>query len=103
MPDYFLRASGSYFRRSRPSTSRPASLERMASASPTVQMGGVPETIPESFGEREVMIKDIEERTMLKRPATLDDVGNVAALAASHQAPTMTVSGLDITCGAELD
>lgn len=35
--------------------------------------------------------------------ATLDDVGNAAALAASDLARTMTASVLNITCGAYVD
>lgn len=40
---------------------------------------------------------------MLKRAATLDDVGNVAAFAASDQARTITASALNITCGSVVD
>jgi enoyl-[acyl-carrier-protein] reductase (NADH) len=42
-------------------------------------------------------------RTMLKRAATLDDVGNVAAFAASDRARTITASALNITCGSVVD
>lgn len=69
----------------------------------TLQTGGVPESIPESFDRREAITKEIEERTMLKRAATLDDVGNVAAFAASDQARTITASALNITCGSVVD
>ena len=69
----------------------------------TLQTGGVPESMPESFDGREAIIRDIEERTMLKRAATLDDVGNVAAFAASDHARTMTATALNITCGSEVD
>lgn len=69
----------------------------------TLQAGGVPESMPESFDGREAIIGAIEERTMLKRAATLDDVGNVAAFAASDHARTMTATALNITCGAEVD
>lgn len=69
----------------------------------TLQTGGVPESMPESFDGREAIIGAIEERTMLKRAATLDDVGNVAAFAASDHARTMTATALNITCGAEVD
>jgi enoyl-[acyl-carrier-protein] reductase (NADH) len=40
---------------------------------------------------------------MLKRAATLEDVGNVAAFAASEQARTMTATALNISCGAIVD
>lgn len=69
----------------------------------TLQTGGVPETIPEDFEGREAIVRDIEEGTMLKRAATLEDVGNVAAFAASDHARTMTATALNITCGAQVD
>lgn len=69
----------------------------------TLQTGGVPESMPGSFDGREAIINDIEERTMLKRAATLEDVGNVAAFAASDHARTMTATALNITCGSVVD
>ncbi len=69
----------------------------------TLQTGGVPESIPEGFDGREAIIEATERRTMLKRAATLDDVGNVAAFAASDWARTMTATALNITCGAQVD
>lgn len=69
----------------------------------TLQTGGVPESIAEGFDGRDAIIRDIEERTMLGRAATLDDVGNVAAFAASDHARTMTATALNITCGSEVD
>ncbi|HEX2240007.1 MAG TPA: 3-oxoacyl-ACP reductase, partial [Actinomycetota bacterium] len=41
--------------------------------------------------------------SMLKRAETLDDVGNVAAFAASDLARTMTATAFNITCGREVD
>jgi 3-oxoacyl-[acyl-carrier protein] reductase len=69
----------------------------------TLRTGGVPETIPEGFAGRERIVKDIVDRTMLKRAATFEDVGNVAAFAASDHARTMTATALNVTCGAEVD
>jgi 3-oxoacyl-[acyl-carrier protein] reductase len=69
----------------------------------TLQTGGVPESIPESFERREAIAEAIEGGTMLGRAATLDDVGNVAAFAASDRARSMTATALNITCGAEVD
>jgi 3-oxoacyl-[acyl-carrier protein] reductase len=66
----------------------------------TLQTGGVPETIPESFDGREEITEGIVGQTMLKRAATLEDVGNVAAFAASDHASTMTATALNISCGA---
>jgi 3-oxoacyl-[acyl-carrier protein] reductase len=48
-------------------------------------------------------IGDETTRTMLGRPATLEDVGNVAAFAASDRAAAMTATALNITCGDEVD
>ncbi len=69
----------------------------------TLQTAGVPETLPEGFDGREAIVGSIERQTMLKRAATLDDVGNVAAFAASDLARTMTATALNITCGAVVD
>ena len=41
--------------------------------------------------------------TMHGRAATLDDVGRLAAFAASDHARTMTATALNITCGSEID
>ena len=70
----------------------------------TLQTGGVPESIPEEFDRirREAIAKDIESRTMLGRAATLEDVGNVAAFAASDRARSITGSAINITAGAEV-
>jgi enoyl-[acyl-carrier-protein] reductase (NADH) len=69
----------------------------------TLQTGGVPETLPEGSDLREAITEATEQRTMLKRAATLDDVGNVAAFAASDWARTTTATALNITCGAQVD
>jgi NAD(P)-dependent dehydrogenase (short-subunit alcohol dehydrogenase family) len=69
----------------------------------TLQTGGVPESIPASFDRREAVAGEIEGRTMLERAATLEDVGNVAAFAASDQARTITASAINITCGSIVD
>jgi 3-oxoacyl-[acyl-carrier protein] reductase len=69
----------------------------------TLQTGGVADSIPEGFDGREAIVNDIEGRTMLKRAATLEDVGNVAAFAASDRARTMTATALNITCGSIVD
>jgi 3-oxoacyl-[acyl-carrier protein] reductase len=69
----------------------------------TLQTGEVPETIPESFDGREQITEMIAGSTILKRAATLEDVGNVAAFAASDHARTMTATALNISCGAIVD
>jgi NAD(P)-dependent dehydrogenase (short-subunit alcohol dehydrogenase family) len=65
----------------------------------TLQSGGTPEVIPAGFAGRQEIVDDITGRTMLGRAATLEDVGNVAAFAASGQARTITASAINITCG----
>ncbi len=40
---------------------------------------------------------------MLKRAETLEDVGNMAALATSDLARTMTATAINITCGRVAD
>jgi 3-oxoacyl-[acyl-carrier protein] reductase len=69
----------------------------------TLQTGGVPETIPQGAERMQAVIDDIVEATMLKRAATLEDVGNVAVFAASDWARTMTATALNITCGSVVD
>jgi 3-oxoacyl-[acyl-carrier protein] reductase len=69
----------------------------------TLQTGGVVDSLPEDFDGREAIIESIEQQTMLKRAARLDDVGNVAAFAASDWARTMTATTLNITCGTTVD
>jgi 3-oxoacyl-[acyl-carrier protein] reductase len=69
----------------------------------TLQSTGVPETIPEDFGGRDATTEEIVGRTMLNRAATLEDVGRVAAFAASDHARAMTATALNITCGDEVD
>ena len=64
-----------------------------------LQTGGIPETIPDDLEGRQAIIDDIVGRTMLGRAATLADVGNVAAFAASDRAAAITASAINITCG----
>jgi 3-oxoacyl-[acyl-carrier protein] reductase len=69
----------------------------------TLQTGGVAETIPGDFEGREALVASLTEPTLLKRTATLEDVGNVAAFVASDKARTMTATAVNITCGAIVD
>jgi 3-oxoacyl-[acyl-carrier protein] reductase len=69
----------------------------------TLRTGGVPESIPEGFERREAIVGQIEGDTMLKRAATLEDVGNVAAFAASDHARTITAAAINISAGAMVD
>jgi NAD(P)-dependent dehydrogenase (short-subunit alcohol dehydrogenase family) len=77
---------------------------------------GLPETIPDTgdagtdlgtgYGEgmtREAIIAGMREQTILKRLATLDELGKVATFLASDEAGPMTATFANITCGAVLD
>jgi NAD(P)-dependent dehydrogenase (short-subunit alcohol dehydrogenase family) len=68
----------------------------------TIQTGGVPEGIANNE-VRESIAQGIADLTMLGRPATLADVGNVAVFAASDWARTLTATKLNITCGTVVD
>jgi enoyl-[acyl-carrier-protein] reductase (NADH) len=63
----------------------------------------VPEVIPEDFAGREEIAAGIAGLTMLGRAATLEDVGNVAAFAASDRAGIITGTAINITGGAIVD
>jgi 3-oxoacyl-[acyl-carrier protein] reductase len=67
----------------------------------TLATGGVPESIPEDF--RGPIAERTEAETLLGRAATLDDVGNAAAFAASDWARTMTAATVNVSCGALVD
>jgi 3-oxoacyl-[acyl-carrier protein] reductase len=69
----------------------------------SLRTGGIVDTIPEDFEGGEEIRKSIVDATMLKRGATLDDVGKVAAFAASDHARTMTATALNISCGTMVD
>jgi 3-oxoacyl-[acyl-carrier protein] reductase len=77
---------------------------------------GLPEAIPDTgeavadlgtgYGEgmrREEIIAGMREQTILKRLATLEELGKVAAFMASDGAGPMTATFANITCGAVLD
>ncbi|MBO0781168.1 MAG: SDR family oxidoreductase [Ktedonobacteraceae bacterium] len=69
----------------------------------TIKTGGIPEGIDENFPARDEITARIEQATLLKRAATLADVGNVAAFVASDQARSMTASTVNISCGYLMD
>ena len=69
----------------------------------TLKTGGIPESIPEDAPERDEIINNLLPRTLLNRAASLEDVGNVAAFAASDQARTITSTEINISCGAIVD
>jgi NAD(P)-dependent dehydrogenase (short-subunit alcohol dehydrogenase family) len=69
----------------------------------TLRTGGIAETLPPGFPGREAIEENITGKTMLGRPATLADVGAVAAFVASDRARTMTAATVNISCGALVD
>ena len=79
-----------------------AELGRYGVRAITIQTGGVPESIPDDFAGKDAIVRSLVAPTLLGRTASLEDVGNVAAFAASDWARTMTGSALNITCGAEI-
>ncbi len=69
----------------------------------TLKTGGIPESIDPGFAPRDEITKSIEEGSLLKRAATLADVGNVAAFVASDLSRTITSTEVNISCGAIVD
>jgi 3-oxoacyl-[acyl-carrier protein] reductase len=69
----------------------------------TLRTGGVPDSIPATFAARDQIARSIEDLTMLRRAATLEDVGNVAAFVASDKARTMTAATVNVSAGALID
>ncbi|GAA2869015.1 SDR family NAD(P)-dependent oxidoreductase [Nonomuraea rubra] len=69
----------------------------------TLVTGGIPESLPDSVGAKDRIAAAIAGGSLLKRAATLADVGNVAAFAASDLAASMTSATLNISCGAIVD
>jgi 3-oxoacyl-[acyl-carrier protein] reductase len=69
----------------------------------TLASGGVPESLPEEFDGRQAIVQMIEGQTLLGRAATLEDVGNAAAFAASDWARSMTAAIVNVSCGALVD
>jgi 3-oxoacyl-[acyl-carrier protein] reductase len=69
----------------------------------TLESGGVPESIPEEVDGRQSIVELIEGQTLLGRAATLEDVGNAAAFAASDWARSMTAATVNVSCGALVD
>jgi 3-oxoacyl-[acyl-carrier protein] reductase len=69
----------------------------------TLQTNGIPESITSSAEFRSQIESGIVDSTMLRRAATLEDVGNAAVFAASDWARTVTASKINITCGGFAD
>lgn len=69
----------------------------------TIKTGGIGESIPLDAPEREHILDQLLPTTLLKRLATLTDVGNVAAFLASDLAQSITATEVNISCGAMVD
>ena len=69
----------------------------------TLRTGGIPESLPTGMEGRAAIVDPMVAATMLGRAATLADVGNVFAFAASDQARTLTGTAINISCGAIVD
>ena len=68
----------------------------------SLESGGVPESFPDMEAASEI-VELIEGQTLLGRAATLEDVGNTAAFAASDQARSMTAATINVSAGALID
>jgi 3-oxoacyl-[acyl-carrier protein] reductase len=69
----------------------------------TLKTGGIPESVPADDPEHDAISAGVTQATLLKRAATLDDVGNVAAFVASDNARSITDTEVNISCGAIVD
>jgi 3-oxoacyl-[acyl-carrier protein] reductase len=69
----------------------------------TLASGGIPESLTEDVEAREQIEEMITGQTLIGRAATLEDVGNAAAFAASDWARTMTAAIVNVSCGALID
>lgn len=69
----------------------------------SLQTGGIPEAITGDPQFYEQIERETAGRTMLGRSATLEDVGNVAAFAASDYAGSLTATAINMTLGSVVD
>ena len=69
----------------------------------TLRSGGIPESLPPGMAGGTEIAEAIREATMLKRAATLEDVGNAAVFAASDMAASVTAATINISAGALID
>ncbi|RKS76595.1 NAD(P)-dependent dehydrogenase (short-subunit alcohol dehydrogenase family) [Actinomadura pelletieri DSM 43383] len=68
----------------------------------SMRSGGVPESFPDTPETAQVR-QQLTDATLLKRAATLTDVGRVAAFLASDHAASITSTQVNITAGALVD
>jgi 3-oxoacyl-[acyl-carrier protein] reductase len=69
----------------------------------TLESGGVPGTLPADFEERDSIAELIASQTLTGRAATLEEVGETAAFAASDRARSMTAATINVSAGALID
>jgi 3-oxoacyl-[acyl-carrier protein] reductase len=69
----------------------------------SMKTGGIPETMPRHFPGADEIMASIIDGTLLKRAATLEDVGNVATFLVSDHSRTMTSTEVNISSGALVD
>ena len=69
----------------------------------TLKTGGIPESVPADMAGRDDLVAALTGATLLKRTATLADVGNAAVFVASDLARTITSADVNISCGAIVD
>ncbi len=69
----------------------------------TLETGGIPESFPEDFEGADQIAEGMAAATLLGRAATLEDVGNAAAFAASDRARMMTAATLNVSGGTLID
>lgn len=69
----------------------------------TLRTAGVPETIPADDERRTAIQRGIEDASPLGRAATIEDVGNAAAFAASDRGRAMSGATVNVSCGTLLD
>jgi enoyl-[acyl-carrier-protein] reductase (NADH) len=70
----------------------------------TLRTGGVPASLEGMPSEAyDAIVQGMAEQTLTGRPATLEDVGHVAAFVASDRARTMTAATVNVSAGALID
>jgi len=69
----------------------------------TLRSGGVADSLPQDFPGAERIRASLDEATLLGRTVTLEEVGDMAAFAASDRARMMTAATLNVSAGALMD
>jgi 3-oxoacyl-[acyl-carrier protein] reductase len=69
----------------------------------SLETGGIPESFPDDFEGREEISEGMAAATLLGRAASLEDVGNTAAFAASDRARSMTAATINVSGGTLID